>query len=169
MFYFVSVTAISHVRSHFTHSRSVYRQFCKIITAQNQCGWGGSVVGVRGGDTDDTFHTNTFHTISQHPTEAVLHSFWWHSFIFKRWLSYMSWQSIYMTVKLCTCQIHSALQWCSKTRRFFNTLRPRKMTANFQTKVSNAFSSMKMYEFWLKFHWSLFLWVQLTVFHHWFR
>ena len=26
MFYFVSVTAISHVRSHFTHSRSVYRQ-----------------------------------------------------------------------------------------------------------------------------------------------
>ena len=82
-------------------------------------GWG--VVGVRGRDTDDTFHT-----ILQHTTETVLHSFWWHSFIFKRWLSYMSWQSIYMTVKVCTCQINSALQWCSKTRRFFNTLRPRK-------------------------------------------
>ena len=50
-----------------------------------------------------------------------------------------------------------------------NTLRPRKMAAIFQTTFSNAFSSMKMYEFWLKFHWSLFLEVQLTIFHHWVR
>ena len=48
----------------------------EIITAQSQWGWGGGFVGVRGGDTDDTFHTNTFHTILQHPTEAVLHSSW---------------------------------------------------------------------------------------------
>ena len=33
-----------------------------------------------------------------------------------------------------------------------NTLRPRKMDAIFQTTFSNAFSSMKMYEFLLKFH-----------------
>ena len=33
----------------------------------------------------------------------------------------------------------------------------------------NAFSSMKIYEFWLNFHWSLFLRVQLTIFQHWCR
>ena len=37
-----------------------------------------------------------------------------------------------------------------------------------QTTFSNAFSWMKMYEFRLRFHWSL-LSVQLTIFHHWFR
>ena len=50
-----------------------------------------------------------------------------------------------------------------------NSLRPRQMDAIFQTTFSNAFSSMKMYEFLLKFHWSLFLGVQFTIFHHWFR
>ena len=38
-----------------------------------------------------------------------------------------------------------------------------------QTTFSNAFSSMKMFEFRLKFHWSLFPRVQLTIFQHWFR
>ena len=38
-----------------------------------------------------------------------------------------------------------------------------------QTTFSNVFSSMKMFEFWLKFHWSLFPRVQLTIFQHWFR
>ena len=38
-----------------------------------------------------------------------------------------------------------------------------------QTTFSNEFSSMKIYEFWIKFHWSLFLGVQLTIFQHWFR
>ena len=38
-----------------------------------------------------------------------------------------------------------------------------------QTTLSNAFSWMKILEFWLKFHWSLFIWVQLTIFQHWFR
>ena len=51
----------------------------------------------------------------------------------------------------------------------FNTLRPRTMDATFQTTFSNAFSSMKMYEFLLIFHRSLLLGVQLTIFHHWFR
>ena len=37
------------------------------------------------------------------------------------------------------------------------------MAAIFQTIFSNAYSSMKMYEFRLKFHWSLFLGVQLTI------
>ena len=37
-----------------------------------------------------------------------------------------------------------------------------KMDAIFQTTFSKAFSWMKMYEFQLRFHWSLFLRVQLT-------
>ena len=38
-----------------------------------------------------------------------------------------------------------------------------------QTTFSNVFSSMKMFEFWFKFHWSLFPRVQFTVSQHWFR
>ena len=44
-----------------------------------------------------------------------------------------------------------------------------KMAAIFQTTLSNAFSWMKMLKFRLKFNWSLFLRVQLTIVHHWFR
>ena len=44
-----------------------------------------------------------------------------------------------------------------------------KMPAIIQTTFSNAFFWMKMYEFRLTFHWSLFLRVQLTIFHHRFR
>ena len=38
-----------------------------------------------------------------------------------------------------------------------------------QMTISNAFSWMKMYKFWLQFHWNLFPRVQWTIFHHWFR
>ena len=44
-----------------------------------------------------------------------------------------------------------------------------KMAAIFQTTFSNAFSWIKIYEFRLKFHWILFLRVQLTILQHWFR
>ena len=44
-----------------------------------------------------------------------------------------------------------------------------KMDAISQTTSSSAFSWMKMFEFWLKFQWSLFLRAQLTIFQHWFR
>ena len=44
-----------------------------------------------------------------------------------------------------------------------------KMVTILQTTFSNRFSRMKMYEFQLKFHWSLFLRVKLTIYHHWFR
>ena len=44
-----------------------------------------------------------------------------------------------------------------------------KKAAVSQTTLSNAFSWMKMLEFRLRFHWSLFLRVQLTIFQHWFR
>ena len=39
----------------------------------------------------------------------------------------------------------------------------------FQTTFTNVFSWMKMYEFRLKFHWSLFLRLQLTIVQYWFR
>ena len=44
-----------------------------------------------------------------------------------------------------------------------------KMAAVSQTTHSDAFSWMKMLEFRLRFRWSLFLRVQLTIFQHWFR
>ena len=44
-----------------------------------------------------------------------------------------------------------------------------KMAVISQTTFSNAFSCMKKFEFWLKFHWSLFLRVQLTITKHWFK
>ena len=44
-----------------------------------------------------------------------------------------------------------------------------KMDAISQTTLANAFLWMRMLEFWLKFHRSLFLRVQLTIFQHWFR
>ena len=51
----------------------------------------------------------------------------------------------------------------------FNTLRPRRMDAISQTTFPSTFSWMKMVEFRLKVHWSLFLRVELTIFQHWFR
>ena len=44
-----------------------------------------------------------------------------------------------------------------------------KMAAISQTTLSNTFSWMKMLEFRLRFHWSLYIRVQLTIYEHWFR
>ena len=44
-----------------------------------------------------------------------------------------------------------------------------KIAAISQTTLWNAFSLMKMHNFRLKFHWSLFLRFELTIFQHWFR
>ena len=44
-----------------------------------------------------------------------------------------------------------------------------KVAAISQQIFSDAFSWMKSFVFWLKFHWSLFLMVQLTITQHWFR
>ena len=44
-----------------------------------------------------------------------------------------------------------------------------KMAGIFQTTFSNQFSWMKICKFRLRFHWSLFPRVRLTIFHHWFR
>ena len=50
-----------------------------------------------------------------------------------------------------------------------NTLSPRQNGRLFPDDISNGFSRMKMFTFRLKFHWSLFLRVQLIIFQHWFR
>ena len=44
-----------------------------------------------------------------------------------------------------------------------------KMAVISQTIFSDAFSWMKIFVFWLKFHWSLFLRVQLPINQQWFR
>ena len=44
-----------------------------------------------------------------------------------------------------------------------------KMPAVSQTIFSDAFSWMKIFVLWLKFHWGLFLRVELTITQHWFR
>ena len=44
-----------------------------------------------------------------------------------------------------------------------------KVDAISQTTFSNAFSWMKMHEFRLRFHWSLILRFELTIYQHWFR
>ena len=53
--------------------------------------------------------------------------------------------------------------------QWVNTLRLRQNGRHFAAKFSNAFSWMKTYWFWLRFRWSLFQRVQLTIFQHWFR
>ena len=50
-----------------------------------------------------------------------------------------------------------------------SSLRPRQMDAISQTTFSNAFFLMKMFEFRLKFYWSLFPRVQSTILQQWFR
>ena len=43
------------------------------------------------------------------------------------------------------------------------------MATNFLTTICNAFSWMKIYKYWIRFHWYLFPRVKLTLFQHWFR
>ena len=43
------------------------------------------------------------------------------------------------------------------------------MATTSPTIFLDAYSWMKIFAFWLKFHWSLFLKVQLTITQHWFR
>ena len=50
-----------------------------------------------------------------------------------------------------------------------NTLRPIKICCNFAMTFSHACSWMKIYQFHLRFHWSLFLRLELTIFQHWFN
>ena len=50
-----------------------------------------------------------------------------------------------------------------------NSSPPGQNGRHFADYILDAFSWMKSFEFWLKFHLSLFLRVQLTITQHWFR
>ena len=49
------------------------------------------------------------------------------------------------------------------------TLRPRQNGCQFADDVLKCIFFNEIFEFWLKFHWILFLRVQLAIFQHWFR
>ena len=78
------------------------------------------------------------------------------------------------TASLCAVSSSKNSSYCRflghiSCRFYINTLRPRQLDAIWQTTFSNAFSWMRMFEFLLKFHWSLFLRVELTIFQYGFR
>ena len=54
-------------------------------------------------------------------------------------------------------------RWC------FNTLRLRQNGRHFPDEILKCIFMNEKCLFWFKFHWNLFLRVQLTIFHHWFR
>ena len=100
-----------------------------------------------------------------HP-EAIRAELWWflcwqpqHTFHQKRdcW-----WNKLSHTSKHTTPET-----WMSLTTLTHITLD--KMAAILQTIFLDAFLWMKSFVFWFKFHWSLFLMVQLTITQHWLR
>ena len=89
------------------------------------------------------------------------------------YLCCMSYLIMHGPLPLITCALTRVMLFrCSLTYRFEGHLTHwgrGKMAAISQTTLSNAFSWMKVLQFRLKFHWSLFLRMQLTKFQHWFR
>ena len=72
-------------------------------------------------------------------------------------------------IKFCLTSFH-VVALCKQDRNHCLTHWGRdKMDAISQTTFSNALSSMKMFQFRLKLHWSLYPRVQFTIFHNWFR
>ena len=76
--------------------------------------------------------------------------------------SYLWWHDSYLVLSKANLLMRHSLV-------SLNTLLHWQMDTISQTTVWNAFFLMKMYQFWLKFHGSLFLRVQLLIFQHWFR
>ena len=68
-----------------------------------------------------------------------------------------------------TCQKGGRAGLCGEFFFYLTHWGRDKMDAISQTTFSNAFSLMKMYEFRLRFHWSLFIRSELTIYQHWFR
>ena len=72
----------------------------------------------------------------------------------------------------CGCFPHACFNYSTvfdssaQSRRLLTYWGRDKMDAISQTTFSNAFSLMKMHEFRLRFHWSLFLKFELTIFQH---
>ena len=65
--------------------------------------------------------------------------------------------------------VHTWLIWVFSLHSALTLWGRDEMAPILQTTLSNAFSSMKKFEFWLKFHWNLSSSIQLTISQHWFR
>ena len=72
---------------------------------------------------------------------------------------------VYILLYIKACETESP----KKKSLFFVLWGRDQIDAISQTTFSNAFSRMKMNEFRLRFHWSLFLGSELTILQHWFR
>ena len=97
---------------------------------------------------------------------SALDAFWWHSpnerhiYLYRTINIFRETLSDSLNTLLDTLCGKTGVRMCSKKMWLmcsFNTLRPRQNGHLFQTAFSNAFSWMKMSEFRLKYHWSLFL------------
>ena len=81
-------------------------------------------------------------------------------------LQFLTWErrldyciSVQMYIHVCGMLVVRALTHLDRA----------KMAAVSKTTLSNAFSWMKMLEFWLRIHWNLLLRFELTIFQHWLR
>ena len=79
----------------------------------------------------------------------------------------------YLSNRFLSVQVHRTSLVCRLSASFLTAYSihwgRNKMAAIPQTTFSYAFSWLKVYEFHLRFHWSLFLWFDLTISQHWFR
>ena len=105
-------------------------------------------------------HINFFQVCS---CSVGIHCFWVQTTYIWEWTS----PSKIQLSKACILKMRDAYFECLK--KILTHWGRDKMAAICQTTFSNVFSWMKMYEFRLKFHWSLFLAFGLTISHHGFR
>ena len=103
-----------------------------------------------------------------HPSDS--YAMWWHRFgptLVQIMFCCLTASCLYLNQWWLT--IYEILWYSSNGNAYLTHWGREKMDAISQTTFSNAFSWMKMLEYRLKFHWSLFLRVQLTISQHWFR
>ena len=55
------------------------------------------------------------------------------------------------------------------TKLYIKSLRAEQNGRHFADDNFNDFSKQETVLFWFKFHWNLFIWLLLTICHHWFR
>ena len=81
-------------------------------------------------------------------------------------LAYFTWLSLLQIVSTIYVNpgLYQMLSQSTYLLTYLNTLRLRQNGCHFADNIFKGISWMKIYEFWLKFLWSLFLCVQLTIF-----
>ena len=126
-----------------------------------------------------------------HPTLYWAYDYW--DLLIHTWIKsnlWITYHSAYICIKKYSHYLSISCIWSKLFLKCFNSLWPvdaiymlseifviivlthwgrDKMAAIFQATFSTPFSWMKKFELRFKFHWDLFLRVQLTIFQHWFR